>query len=68
MFQDKIICTYHISLRDLRDGPDGKAYPECNVKHGPVLGEVDLLAGEHGVATIWDITALGLNKRKGMGK
>jgi len=38
-------------------------YPECNVEHGPVLGEVDLLAGEHRVATGRNIAALGLKTK-----
>ncbi len=38
-------------------------YPECNVEHGPVLGEVDLLAGEHRVAAGRNIAALGLKTK-----
>ena len=42
--------------------PTVESHPEGDVKHGPALGEVDLLAAEHGVATSRNISALCLKK------
>ena len=46
--------------------PTVESHPEGDVKHGPALGEVDLLAAEHGVATSRNISALGLKKTKAL--
>ena len=61
-YQDSIDCRHDIVAvhRDLHVGP----VPECHVQHRAVLGEVDLVAREHGLAGGIDLAGTGLEGKK----
>jgi hypothetical protein len=62
VFQDGVDVGSHVFAVH-QDGLVG-AVTQSGVKHGPVLREVDLLSGEHGIAGLLELARAGQGQEK----